>query len=325
MSLFRSIISVLLISSVVTLVGCSSKGGDFYKHQPSLPPLEVPPDLTLLSIDSGFEIPQVASVERKKVVLADGSNVSLEKDGRLRWLRIEAAPDDVWEEVRNYWISNKVPLKWQNIKLGLMETEWVENYDSDFVKDRFRVRLETSDDGETTELYLSYRGMQEDVIEGEMVRGWADKITDPEIEIEVLGDLLSYLGLNAERKEALLASATKRADEARLVLDGDIPHILMKESFNRSWKFTLQAIDRMGHVVTLKDKAQGWVDVRITEGGRTSDFIPGFSLSDSDRSVYRLQLKEENKKTRVEILSDEGQPDRTSAARAYLEKLHGFL
>ena len=325
MSLYRGIGSVLLVSSIVLAIGCSSKGNDFYKHQPSLPPLEVPPDLTLLSIDSGFEIPQVAAVERKVVVLPDGSNVSLEKDGQLRWLKIDASPDDVWDEIRSYWISNKVPLDWQNIKLGLMETEWIENYDSEFVKDRFRTRIETSDGGKTSELYLSHRGMQEDVVEGEMVRGWTDKINDPEVEVEVLGDLLLYLGLNAELKDSLLANVRKKAKTSRLVTDSDIPHILMKESVDRSWKFTLQAIDRMGYVVTLKDKDNGWIDVRVSENGETSDFVPGFSLSNSDRSIYRIQLRAEGEQTEVSILSDEGQPDRTEAARAYLEKLHGFL
>ena len=33
--------------SFLVLTGCASKGNDFYKHQPTLQPLDVPPDLTL--------------------------------------------------------------------------------------------------------------------------------------------------------------------------------------------------------------------------------------------------------------------------------------
>jgi len=320
---YTTFYTVLVLSAII-VTGCSSKGNEFYKHQPSLPPLEVPPDLTLLSVESGFEVPQVAAVERKKVVLADGSNISLKKDGKLRWLHIEASPDDVWVEVKDYWITNKIPLNWQNIKLGLMETDWIDSYDSEFSRDRFRIRLETSDGGKSTEVYLVHRGNQDEVIEGEIVHGWVSSFNDPELEIEVLGDMLSYLGLNAERKEALLSGAKKRTDDARLELDGEVPQIVLREPLSRSWKFTLQAIDRMGDVVTLKDKAQGWIDVRISEDGNTADFVPGFSLSDDDRSVYRLQLKQEGKDTQIVVLSDAGQPDRAGSARSYLEKLHGY-
>lgn len=325
--LFSQRFSLLLVvcSVIFVLNGCSSKGNEFYKHQPSLPPLEVPPDLTLLNVDTGFEVPEVAAIERKKVVLSDGGNVTLEKDGRLRWLNIEASADDVWEEVKNYWITNKVPLKWQYVKLGLMETDWIKSPDSGYVLDRYRVRLETKSDGKTTELYLTHRAKQETLIDGEVVDGWVEHFSDPELEIEVLGDLLVYLGLNSERKDALLDEAKTRTENAKLVLTGDVPHILMSEPFQRSWKFTLQAVDRMGNIITQRDKAQGWLDVRITNHGVATDFTPGFALSDQDRDVFRLQLKADGERTLVQILNNEGQPDRSEIARKFLEQLHSYL
>jgi len=326
MLLIQRFTHLLMIFSVIFLLNaCSSKGNDFYKHQPSLPPLEVPPDLTLINMDTGFEIPEVATVVRKQVVLSDGGNVSLEKDGRLRWLTIAAAPDDVWEEVKNYWITNKVPLKWQYVKLGIMETDWINSSDSDYVLDRYRVRLESKNNGETTELYLSHRAKQETMIDGVVADGWIENFTDPELEIEVLGDMLVYLGLNNERKTALLDEAKSRTEDARLVLGADVPHILMSEPYQRSWKFTLQAVDRMGNIISQRDKKLGWLDVRITNHGVTTDFTPGFALSDQDRDVFRLQLQQEGEQTRINVLNDEGQLDRSEIARKFLEQLHSYL
>jgi len=106
--------------SLLTLAGCASKGNDFYKDQPTLQALDVPPDLTLPEANSGFEIPKIGSVETKKITLSNGALVTLKKDGRLRWLEIKAEPEAVWNSTKDFWITKKVSLEWQNLKLGLL-------------------------------------------------------------------------------------------------------------------------------------------------------------------------------------------------------------
>ena len=313
--------------TLLTLAGCASKGNDFYKHQPTLQPLDVPPDLTLPEANSGFEIPKIGSVETKKIVLSSGALVTLKKDGRLRWLEIQASPDAVWNSVKDFWITKKVPLEWQNLKLGLLETQWIKSYDSAFVQDRFRIRIEPGKAPNTSELYLSHRGVQETMIEGSVIHGWAKNVSDPEIEIEVLGEMLSYFGLSADRKVALLDEHKTKADSATLNLKAEVPAIELNETAVRSWRFVMQAVDRMGHIVVERDKKAGWLDVRI-EADITADFTPGFSLSDQDdRSVYRVQLSTDKvvKSTTMTILNDQGQADRSEQAKQFLTDLHKHL
>ena len=310
--------------SLLVVAGCASKGNDFYKHQPTFQPLEVPPNLTIPEANSGFEIPKVGSVEIKKVVLENGAQVKLRKDGRLRWLEISAPPEAVWNTVKDFWITKNVPLEWQNIKLGLMETGWIDHYDAEFEKDRFRVRIEPGEKAGTSELYLTHRGIQEAMVEGQVIYGWADKVSDPELDIEVLGELLSFMGLNADRKMALLDEAKKRTDSAVLHLKADVPNIVMQEPANRSWRFVMQAVDRMGYTVVERDKKARWIDVKI-EKDETLDFTPLFSLTSNDRNIYRVQLLTKDKMTTITVLNDLGQPDRSEQAKMFLKDLKANL
>lgn len=314
-----------LIFMVFFLAGCSSKGTDFYTHPPSLQALEVPPDLTLLDINSGFEIPQIAEAETRKVTLANGADVKLNKDGRLRWLTIKAEPQALWSETKDFWIAHKVDLNWESLKLGIMETRWISSYESDFAQDRFRVRVEPSANPGESDIFITHRGRQEELIDGEVFEGWVSDFNDPELEIEVMGELLSYFGLSADRKMAIIDDAKEKPDLAELRLDGDVPSLRLNEPFNRTWRFVSQSVNRMDDIVTLRDKKAGWLDVRLSDRRATSDFTPGFALSSQDRETLRLQLKEENQATTVTVLTDEGQPDRSELAKKYLKSIHDNL
>jgi len=310
---------------LLLIIGCGSKGNKFYQHQPSSPPLEVPPDLTFLDANNGFVVPEVAEVKREKIFLKNGAEVELKKDGRLRWLEIKASPNDIWEEIKDFWTANHVQVEWQNVRQGLMETEWIDNYDSEINKDRYRVRLERTDDRNVLELYITHRGMQEDVLEGEVVQGWTEKFNDPELEIEVLGNMLAYFGLSAERKTAILDQAKVKPDVALLNLESQFPNILIREPFNRSWRFVSQSIDRLGYIITQRDKKAGWIEFRVTTGLLTSDFEPGFSLTETNREILRIHLNASNEETTVTILTDDGQTDQSSQAESVLQLIHENL
>jgi len=316
----------VLISICVALAisGCSSQKDIFYKHQPSGQPLEVPPDMTAIDETNTFEIPQVSQVTMKKHVLENGAAVTLKKDGKLRWIEVDASPDVVWEEVKDFWLSNNVKISWENQKYGIMETAWLKNYDSKYDRDRFRVRIEGVSKNKT-DIYLTHRGKQQTFVDGEMIDGWASTYNDPELEIEVLDQMLSYMGLDKERKTKLLQDARKVQAIASLDVKSSNPHILISDNFNRSWRLCIEAVDRAGHVITVKNKAQGWFELRLVDEGKASDFVPGFALSDKKRDVLRIQLKADKGSTRVYVVNDEGQQDQSRQAREFLRQLNEYL
>jgi len=315
---------LILISVALAISACSTQKDTFYKHQPSGQPLEVPPDLTMVDATSTFEIPKVSQVTMKKHVLENGAAVVLKRDGKLRWIEVDAPPDVVWDEVKNFWLSNNVKLSWENQEFGIMETAWLKSYDSKYDLDRFRVRIEGVGK-DKTDIYLTHRGKQEDFIDGEIVSGWATTFNDPELEVEVLDQLLSYMGLDKERKTKLLQDARKAQAIASLDLKSSDPHILINDNIDRSWKLCLQAVDRAGHVITVKDKAHGWFELRLVREGKTADFVPGFALSDKKREVLRIQLKTAEGGTRVYVVNNAGQQDQSKQAREFLRELNQYL
>lgn len=315
---------LVLLSIVLAATACSSHKDTFYKHQPSGQPLEVPPDLTVIEASDTFDIPEISQVTLKKHSLENGAEIVLKKDGLLRWVEVDAKPSVVWEEVKDFWLSNNVELAWENQEYGIIETAWLRSYDSKYDLDRFRVRVEGLVNGKT-DIFMTHRGKQQTFADGSVVEGWAENYNDPELEAEVLAQMLSFMGLDKARKDKLLKDAKKAQAIASLDLKSKDPHILINDDFERSWKLCVQAVDRAGHVITTKEKAQGWFELRLVSSGKTADFVPGFALSEKKREILRIQLKTENGSTNVFVLNDAGQLDRSEQARNFLRELNQYL
>lgn len=315
---------LVLTCLVIAVSACSTHKDTFYKHQPSGQPLDVPPDLTIVEATNTFEIPEISQVTMKKYSLEGGVEVSLVKDGLLRWVEVAAAPDVAWEEIKEFWLSNNVQLAWENQEFGIIETTWLQSYDSKFDLDRFRIRVEGKANNKT-EIFLTHRGKQQTFEDGYLVEGWVETFNDPELEIELLAQMLSYMGLDQERKDILIKEGKKAQAIASLDLESKDPHILINDDFERSWKLCVQAADRAGHVITVREKAQGWFELRLVDGGKTADFVPGFALSEEKREVLRIQLKQEEGGTRVFVTNDAGQQDQSEQARNFLRDLNQYL
>jgi len=183
----------------MALAACSSDMFDSkvdYKTQSTLPPLEVPPDLTAPSRDSRFSMPESRQSsatlsgyqqERKEQgrpgatgVLPQVEGVRFERAGSERWLVVQDPPEKVWPVVREFWQERGFMIKTEAPDAGVMETEWAENranLPQDWIRgllgrfadqvystaerDKFRTRLERTGDGKGTEIYISHRGMKE--------------------------------------------------------------------------------------------------------------------------------------------------------------------
>jgi outer membrane protein assembly factor BamC len=193
----------VVLAGVLLLGGCSSISdwaeGDKtqYKGANTLPPLEVPPDLTAPSRDNRYAVPEAAKssatlsgyqAERRDpkpgaastAVLPPVERMHVERAGGQRWLVVEEAPDKLWPVVKDFWQENGFLIKVELPELGVMETEWAEarirvpeggvrgilsraldSMYSSSERDKYRTRLERTADGKATEIYISHRGMEE--------------------------------------------------------------------------------------------------------------------------------------------------------------------
>lgn len=169
-----------------------------YKSSTSLPPLEVPPDLSSAAINDSLPVPgptaagtatyseyagggQTRAVAIQNVVLPEPDSARIERSGDKRWLVVKATPAQVWPRVREFWLEQGFLINMEDPSIGIIETDWSEQRhefrDSGFVKrmmrrlssalygaatrDKFRTRLERGTEPGTTEIYISHRGAEE--------------------------------------------------------------------------------------------------------------------------------------------------------------------
>jgi outer membrane protein assembly factor BamC len=189
---------IFLTAAAAVLAGCASDSGVDYKKAGTLPPLEVPPDLTSPARDNRYSVPENArstatlsgyQAERREqparatgspVVLPEIERMRIERAGSQRWLVVQEPPEKLWPLIKEFWQESGFLIKMENPEAGVMETDWaetraqikegavrnflgkiLEQFHSTSERDKYRTRLDRAPDGQGTEIYISHRGMEE--------------------------------------------------------------------------------------------------------------------------------------------------------------------
>lgn len=306
---------LLGLALLVALGGCQSlseRRKIDYGSTRTLPPLEVPPDLsgpaavehpgqgaaTYSDFVAG-SAPRAADGGDASAVLPQYPGIRIARDGQTRWLVVKAEPQALWNRVREFVSANGLSIAAQNPQTGVIETEWAENRAnvgtggqrllakwlgtlySTGTRDKYRLRLERGADAGTTEIYLSHQGMEEFVPEKTSDSGpsgsyWRPRATDPELEAEMLQRLRAHLGA------ATAVAATEPARQPAPAASAPVPADPAPAATNA-------ALERNGHgapVLSLQDSLdRAWRRV-----GLSLDRI-GFTVEDRDRSkgVYYVR------------------------------------
>lgn len=312
-------------AAVAAVSGCSVLGVDFgkekvqYESSNSRANLEVPPDLTPIGNDKRFEVPSRTGVvsaneeaaRRQQQVDNAGSAAAADivpatvaakvmKAGTERWLRVNAAPEELWAVVQDFWPSVGLTVKAADPKTGYMETQWAENrakLPQDIIRgtigkvldfaystgeqDQYRLRMERNDDG-TTDIYITHRSMVE-VVTGAQNDGtvWQPGPTDPTMEAEMLKRLALRIDaeFNPDAKAAQTQEAAKKIEEALKPApvqarseiikgaDGKAEAVVLLEPYDRAWRTVGLVIDRMGFELVDRDRTAGYYLVRYLDPG----------------------------------------------------------
>ena len=148
--------SGLVLALVVSLSGCGmiesvvGKNSVDYKSAKKAATLDVPPDLTQLSKDSRYALPDsgigVATASgyaaqraamggvqagpaaaANEVASIGNAKVSVVRSGDQRWLIVKQSPEVLWPQLKSFWEESGFVLSTDNATAGVMETEWNEN------------------------------------------------------------------------------------------------------------------------------------------------------------------------------------------------------
>ena len=344
-----------------------------YKSAGKLPPLEIPPDLTQPSRDERYAVSDINpkgtatasqyNVERSgqvrtttaQDVLPQVEKMHIERSGTQRWLVVPGSPDKLWPAIKDFWQDMGFIVNVETPEAGVMETDWAENrakIPQDLIRstlgklfedvystaerDKFRTRLEKGSQPETTEIYVSHRGMYEVYTEeGKNQTRWEPRPADPDLEAEMLRRLMVRLGMDEVRAQTMIADAQNGGQErAKLARAADGASSLeVLEPFDRAWRRVGLALDRIGFTVEDRDRSQGLYFVRYidpdadaqkTENKGWLSKLAFWKSGKSDpnqNAQYRIYIQGKGDASSVKVLSREGGTDTSDTSKKILSLL----
>ena len=344
-------ISIASLSLALAACSTSQVGGIDYKSARRGNSLETPPDLTRISGNDRYNVPSSTSA----VVFASGQkkegqasttalnamgDVKIKRDGNKRWLVVARTPAQLWEPVKSFWEENGFALTVEDLKVGVMETDWAENraklpqdvvraalgkvFDSLYStgeRDKFRTRLERNANG-GTDIFISHRGMIEVYTNTQKDQTvWQPRAADPELETEFLRRLMVKLGVSQEQSKAIAATApTQQTPAARIATVNNAPVVQLAENFDRAWRRVGLALDRTGFTVEDRNRNDGLYFVRYVAPNADKK-EPGFFgklFGGSSAAVpplkYRIAVRSEGNASTVSVLNEAGAPESSANA-----------
>jgi outer membrane protein assembly factor BamC len=360
----------LFLMLAVTVSGCGiveSKKIN-YKSAGKLSTLEMPPDLTAPTGDNRYAIPDTQgsgaatlstySQERKaapssaQTLLPAQDKARIERAGSQRWLVVLATPQEVWPLIKDFWQETGFIINLESPETGVIETDWAENranIPQDVIRrtlgkvidglystaerDKFRTRIEAGKDG--TEIYISHRGMMEVyATEGKDKTVWQPRPADPELEAEMLRNLMLRFGVEQGRAETLLAKQ-QTPEQARIIKEAGAPVLEMDENFDRAWRRVGLALDRVGFAVEDRDRSKGvyfvrYIDPDVDNASKKDEgFLASMAFwrSKKDQATPQLQIvvNEAGDKSRVSVTGADGKTADANTQNRIINLLHTEL
>jgi outer membrane protein assembly factor BamC len=259
--------------------------------------------------------------------------------------------------VKSFWQDQGFLIKMENPETGVMETDWAENKakiredpirnaitgflsggNSTGERDKFRTRLERGAVPNTTEVYISHRGVTE-VYQNQYHDStvWQARPADPGLEAEFLRLLMARFGVDEARAKSLLAA---RPDDSRAKLvagaNGSGGSIELAEPFDRAWRRVGLVLDRAGFTVEDRDRSKGFYFVRYVDpeddavGKSNTSFLSKLMFwrdpPDPKTGQYRVFVKDRNaESSEVRVLDKDGGADTSDTAKRILSLLQQQL
>ena len=326
---------------------------DDYLEASSHRPLVVPPDLGLIAIEGGVEVPEANLAEapryfpkdppRPEVLygLREGESIRMQRLGDRRWLLVPEPVSEVWPKFMRFLSEFGISIEGEAPIFGQVSTQWIEASDDGgspaqtFIRDargdaqgtardRFVFRLESSLREATTEIHarhISDAG-------GDAAKEWPDASIDVELEGAILLESGRFLGANLGTSAVSLVGAdVKVRPKARIEDDASQAPILIFElDFERAWATLRLALEEAGAEILDLNREDRVIFARFSkqrllEGDEPGLFGRMLSFGRSDSVDVKIEVSELDKNWSVRI-SD---PDSRPTDRETVEGILGLI
>jgi len=313
-----------------------------YYSNKSVKSLIIPPDLTKPNYEKSFRISEYSDVKQdfvsfdnneekpeKVKIIQNKEDIKIEKSGKRRWLVVNKDADYLWEMSRDFLKKEGFSIKNSNKKIGIMETEYLENYpevpDQNIgiirsmlrkalaqryalpIVDKYRIRIEPIENN-VSEIHLSLSSMQEVVTNSGNDNEntiWQVREKDVALETEMLYRLMLFLGGDEAKSKERIVNAKEK--KITLVSQGEGINGFGKLTFNLSlietWDNLAWALDQLNIDIYDKDLKERAIYINIA---RTSDqgFFTWIFGDDAVRKNFQIMLQPKDNSTTDVFFND---------------------
>ena len=303
-----------------------------YYSDKSVTSLEIPPDLTSPTFENSFRIsefandinPNTVNLTNKEIedktqkIIAAPADIEVKKSGNRRWLIVDKNPEIIWDLSKQFLKDNGFVIKKSNKKIGIMETDFLENKPKIPAKslglirsfleaqienvsytlpivDSYKIRIEPLDDGKKSEVHLSLFSMAE-VISGsgkDETTYWQASEKNIALENEMLYSLMLYLGGDTALAREKIVNAKDEGKISVVLLDGLNKYAKLQFKLNLvdTWDNISWALSELNIVVEDKDLKEKTFYIRTARTADKGVFSKLFG-EDAIFQSYQIQLKE---------------------------------
>ena len=312
--------SCSMVSDPIKKVGLGGRVVNYQSYD-TVDALVIPPDLTKPS-SQGLFVENI-EVTDKSYKVSEIQNVEVRRDTHRRWLLVDMPSSEVWSMSKEFFRSFGFKIEKENQKIGILETDYLE-IDTKVpdkslgairamlakalktqyglpIADKYRIRIESLDDPNQTEVYLTLTSIGE-VVKGEQ-RLWQPREKDVELETEMLLNLMVFLG--SDRFEAInkIQTSSDKMESPVLVIKSESGYATLVFPYNQkqAWSYLGWALDELDVDIEDRDVIDGSYYINVVpDKGFFSKLLSTVSLT----QTYQLVVKQLDKSRSQVIFVD---------------------
>ena len=303
-----------------------------YRKAETMPPLDVPPELSRNRINdnvagqadssatySEFEEAETNPLAAKYGITPD-KKPALAGEGSSRHLVVPGAREVTWQRIQDFWASKRIGIDRIDDRIGLMDTL----PDTDDYP--YRVRMERGDTSQTADLYLT---------------GADDAKRNAQKDEAMLRQLADYLGTLYQQDQAsntIQPTQELAVEESGrvLMMDDSSGHqyLLVEDTFQNVWLRVGRVLDSKGFSVEERNQAAGdyfihYIDP-FEEIQEDDGFFSGLAFwrDDEDEKpeeYFHIKLVSDAANTSVMVLDSEGERTSSDTAKRLLNLIQEQL
>jgi len=295
-----------------------------YRKADTMPPLDVPPDLSTTRINDNIAASQNSTAtysefeEAANNPLASKYNISpetkpaLSGEGNKRHLIVPGDREVIWSQILGFWSQKNIEITRKDIRIGLMDTETTAD---DYA---YRVKMDRGDTSKTSSIYVSAASGEDNAQKNEAM-------------LRQLADFIGVLYQEEQAKmEAVKQSSPQTASVKTQLMDdvGAQKTLLVDQDFADVWDRVGRVLDSKGFAVEDRDRSRGTYFVRYLDPLNDDQAEKPAMLSklafwkdDAEKTpdeFYYIKLISDADKTKIVILDAEQKRTSSDTAQRLL-------